>query len=278
MARGREEELVDRYERWMRSVDRSPNTIKARLRMANLVVKEFPDLNAIDTTELSDWFGTLGERTDDLARWSRATYYSGIRAFFKWLELSRLIDADPTASPLFERPKPRKGVPKPLSAAETSRLLETARGNTLAWVLMALLAGLRAAEIAAFRGENITEERIILIGKGSKEASIPTHPDLWALAERYPRRGWWFPSPAHDGHVAGGSVTIMIGRLFRSLDMDGSIHRCRHTFATNLLRRGANLRQVQELMRHESPATTAVYTAVDEDELRARINLLGGVA
>lgn len=271
---GRHDELVSRYERWLRSVDRSPNTIKQRVRIANKVVARFADLNAVDPEALADWLS----EADDLARWSRATYHSGIRAFFKWLELSRLIDTDPTASPLFERPRTRRGVPKPLSPAETTAVLAAAHGNTLAWLLMALLAGLRAAEIAAFRGESITEERIILVGKGNKEATVPTHPDLWALAQQYPRRGWWFPSPAHDGHVAGNSVTIMVGRLFREAGIDGSIHRCRHTFATNLLRRGVNLRKVQELMRHESPATTAVYTAVNEDELRAAINLLGGAA
>lgn len=276
MRGGQEEVLLDRYSRWMRSVDRSPNTIKQRLRIANKITSRFADLNEVTPENLADWLS----EADNLARWSRATYYSGIRAFFKWLHLSDLVDQDPTASPLFERPKARQGIPKPLSPAEIERVLTAATGNTRSWILIALLSGLRAAEIAGLRGENVNEDNIILRGKGDKEAAIPTHPDLWALAQNYPRRGWWFPSPAHDGHVAGASVTIMIGRLFRSLDIDGSIHRCRHTYGSSLLEEGMDLRYVQKAMRHESPATTAIYTAVRDDKLRSGIGRLhfGGAA
>lgn len=269
-------ELTDRYERWMRSVDRSPNTIRQRVRMANLIVEQFPDLNKVTPEDLADWLS----ESEGLARWSRATYYSGIRAYFKWLFLSNLIDEDPTASPLFERPKARQGIPKPLSPAEIDRVLAAAHGNTQTWVMLALFAGLRAAEIGGLRGENVNEDNIILRGKGDKEAAVPTHPDLWALAMHYPRRGWWFPSPAHDGHVAGSSVSVMIGRLFRKLDIDGSIHRCRHTYGSALLESGMDLRYVQKAMRHESPATTAIYTAVRDDKLRSGIGRLnyGGAA
>jgi integrase len=71
---------------------------------------------------------------------------------------------------------------------------------------------------------------------------------------------------------------VVVGRHFRSAEVDipkGSIHRARHSFGTDLLRRGGDLREVQTLMRHSSPATTAIYTAVDEDRLRATINRLG---
>lgn len=276
MARGREDELVSRYERWMRVSGHSPNTVRQRVRMAHRVAEQFADLNEVGPEDLTDWLST----SDTLKRWSKATYHSNIRAFFKWLFLSDLIDTDPTDNPLFKRPRTRNGVPKPLSAAEVERVLAEAKGNTRAWVLLALLAGLRAAEVAALRGESVKEDYIILFGKGEKEAAIPTHPDLWALAEDYPRRGWWFPSPAHDGHVAGSSVTIMIGRLFRSLDIDGSIHRCRHSYGSGLLDAGMDLRYVQQAMRHESPATTAVYTKVRDDKLRDGINRLhfGGAA
>lgn len=276
MRGGKEEELLNRYERWMRSVDRSPNTIRQRIRMAGKIVEQFPDLNEVGPGDLADWLS----ESEGLARWSKATYYSGIRAFFKWLTLSNLIDNDPTASPLFERPKARQGIPKPLSPAEIDLVLGAATGNTRTWVMLALLAGLRAAEIAALSGQNVNEDNIILRGKGDKEAAIPTHPDLWSLAQAYPRRGWWFPSPAHDGHVAGSSVSIMIGRLFRRLSIDGSIHRCRHTYGSSLLEVGMDLRYVQKAMRHESPATTAIYTAIRDDKLRSGIGRLhfGGAA
>jgi site-specific recombinase XerD len=64
------------------------------------------------------------------------------------------------------------------------------------------------------------------------------------------------------------------GRLFDSLGIAGSIHRARHSYATTLLRAGANVRVVQTLMRHSSLATTAAHCAVDEDERAAAIRLL----
>lgn len=271
-------QYAERYERWMRSAGRSPNTIAQRLRMAERVMDQWADPGAVTASDLTDWLGTLGDGDKPLSRWTRATYHSDVSAFFKWLLAADHIHEDPTESPLIVRPTARSGVPKPLSASEERRALSAAHGNMEAWLLLALRAGLRASEIAAIRGEEVNEDLIILVGKGSKEAAVPTHPDVWELAQRYPRRGWWFPSPSHDGHVSGNSVSIMVGRHFRRDDVGiptGSIHRARHSYATSLLRRGANLRKVQTLMRHSSPATTAIYTAVDEDELRAAINLLG---
>lgn len=271
-------ELLDRYEGWLWSAFGSERTVAQRLRMAERVLTRFPDPSQVGAEELLAWLGGL-RRPDGrpLARASRATYYSDVRRFFGWLTDSGIIDTDPTASKLYRRPKVHHGVPKPLSAAEERRALDLARGHVHTWLLLALRAGLRAAEMASLRGEQVTETHIyIRDGKGGKDAAIPTHPELWALADRYPSRGWWFPSPRHDGHVSGNSVSIMVHRLFVAAEIPyGSIHRARHTYATTLRRRGADMLEVQKLMRHSNPASTAIYTDVDDAELRAAINLLG---
>lgn len=269
-------EYLEQYARWMRAAGRSPKTIDQRTRMAERLLRQWPDPGTVEPGDIADW---LGGMDGDLAKWTRATYHGDIRSFFRWLADAGHIREDPTDSRLVERPRARAGLPKPLTAAEEARALEHAHGNMRAWLLLALRAGLRASEIAAFRGEEIAEDYVVLVGKGSKEAAIPTHPDLWDLAQHYPRRGWWFPSPAHGGHVSGNSVSILVGRHFRRPEVDipkGSIHRCRHTFGTTLQRATHDLRQTQTLMRHSSPATTAIYTAMDEDGLRDAINQLGG--
>lgn len=266
-------EYLERYERWMQSVRYSPKTIAQRLRMAEAILQRWPDPSTATAAGVTEWLGRRRHKSP----WTAATYHSAVVAFFRWLYRSGAIEADPTDSDLVVRPKARHGKPKPLSPAEEVRALAYAHGNMRAWLLLALRAGLRAAEIASFRGEYIAEDFIVLFGKGEKEASIPTHPELWLLAQDYPRVGWWFPSPAHEGHVSANSVTILVGKHFRRPEVGiprGSVHRCRHSFATKLLRGGSDLRQVQELMRHESPTTTAIYTAVDEDDLRAAINRL----
>jgi integrase/recombinase XerD len=264
--------VVEEYDQWMRTWA-AEKTRSARTRMAARVQERFPDLTAVTTDDLTAWLSSV-----ELKSWSRATYHGNIRAFFKWLAMTGRIEVDPTGSELFRRPKVRQGIPKPLSRVEEARALATASGNVRAWLLLALRAGLRAHEIAKVRGEDVAQDFIAVYGKGGKDAAIPTHPDLWELAADYPRRGWWFPSPKHGptAHVSGDSISILVGRHFRNIDIPtGSIHRARHSYATSLLRRGANLRQVQTLMRHDDPGTTALYTAVDEDELRAAINLLG---
>lgn len=275
-------QYLGQYERWMRANDKSPKTIKQRLRMAKRILDRWPDPGQATTSDVLDWLSETSTKKngDKLAKWTRATYHSDARTFFRWLLSADLIHVDPMASDLIERPTALGRIPKPLSPAEETRALAAASGNLRAWLLLALRAGLRASEIAAFRGEEIAEDHIILIGKGDKEGSIPTHPELWELAQHYPRRGWWFPAHGRgDRPIAGNSVTVLVGKHFRDVDIQhGSIHRCRHSYATSLLRRGANLRRVQTLMRHSSPTTTANYTAVDEDELRAAINLLGGAA
>lgn len=267
--------LLIRYEVWMRSAGFSPRTIHQRAGRARHILNSWPDPAQPSSGDVAEY---LGER-DDLAPWSRATYYNDTRAFFRWLTAAGLIDTDPMVSDLIRRPKASGGIPKPLSRDEEARAVAAARGDMRGYLLLALRAGLRASEIAAFRGEEINEDFIILIGKGSKEASIPTHPELWQLAQEYPRRGWWFPSAYVPGRpVRGSTVGQSIARLFRRTDVDipaGSIHRCRHSFATNLLRSGANIREVQQLMRHADLNTTAVYTAVQGDELRTAVGRLG---
>jgi integrase/recombinase XerD len=94
------------------------------------------------------------------------------------------------------------------------------------------------------------------------------------MTSRYPARGWWFPNRERDDHVSPDVITMAVSRLFDRLGIDGSIHRLRHVYGTRLLRSGAHIRRVQRLMRHATLETTALYTAVDEDELRDAVFML----
>lgn len=275
-------QYVRRYEAYMRGLKRSPRTIRQRVRWAERVLDMWPDPGEATTSTLVEWLGALEMQSakDELTTSTLATYYSDTKAFFRWLALAGLVLENPMAGDDLQRPKPKRRQPRYLSNAEVGRVLveATKHKNMEAWVLLALRAGLRASEIAAMRGESIADDHIVFSGKGEKEATIPLHADLRRIAEDYPRRGWWFPSEAHGGHVSGNTVTILVGRFFRRPTVDipkGSVHRLRHTYATTLLKDGADLRQVQELMRHSSSATTDVYTGVSRDDLRAAIDRLG---
>ncbi len=209
------------------------------------------------------------------SNWSKVTYFNHLSSLCQWLVAAHYI----AENPMDDIKKPSKGssLPRPLSEEEVDRVLSVVSGDVRAWVMLALFAGLRVSEIAAIHGEDVTARGIYVQGKGGKREILPCHPDLWEIAQAYPRRGPWFPGP-EGGHIRSQQISLTVGRLFRSMSIDGSIHRCRHVFGTRLLRAGVHIRKVQKLMRHSSLQTTANYTAVDEDELRDAIGQLPGVA
>lgn len=253
------------YEEWLRSWGASENTVRVRRMMAVTLLRRY-GLQGLTPEHLQTFLSNPA-----WSDWTRSTYHAHLHDFTAWLHNSGRLPSDPMAG--IRGARRPKSLPRPLSEAEVQRVLASADGRLHDWVTLALLAGLRAHEIAKIRGEDVTPEGIYVLGKGGKPEVLPTHPDLWAMAQRYPRQGYWFPG-SHDGHLSRATVTNRTSRLFRSLGITGSIHRCRHVYGTRLLRAGVNIRVVQRLMRHSNLETTALYTAVDEDELRAAVGLL----
>ncbi|MET9199038.1 tyrosine-type recombinase/integrase [Gordonia sp. NPDC003585] len=94
-----------------------------------------------------------------------------------------------------------------------------------------------------------------------------------AVAARMPVSGYWFPSQ-RARHLGGREVTQRIRLHMIRQRVPGTPHCLRHHYGTELVRGGADLRVVQELMRHSSLATTAIYTAVSDDRKREAIERL----
>lgn len=252
---------------WLRSWGASENTITVRLRVCAAFEREHDPTTAC-AGDIATWLARPG-----LKPWTRHSYYGHLRSLFDWMRRSGLRPDDP----MLDMRAPRRPAqrPRPLAPLEQSQAIVAADDMTRAFLMLGLLAGLRAFEIAKIRGEDITAEAIYVRGKGGKDAMIPTHELLWQLAQTMPARGWWFPSPHRGkGHIHPATVTRRITALFRELGIEGSTHRARHSYCTNLMRAGVALRIVQELARHDSLATTAGYLAVDEDERRAAVALL----
>lgn len=250
----------------MVELHRSPRTIDARI--------------AFMAARLREWGGDYAQTTDTLRAWladrtghTLRTYHDHFRAFYTWAVAAELLAENPTESlPRPPTPKPR---PRPLNREDSARSLLAADGDLRAYLLLGRYAGLRAHEIAKFAGEDIDETSLYVFGKGGVGAVLPTHPALWDLAQNYPRQGLWFPSPTREGEsVTAHSVTMRVSRHFGRLGIDGSSHRNRHLYGTSLLRGGANIRVVQELMRHADIATTIRYLGVDEEEKVAAIRAL----
>lgn len=256
------EEIVAAYTSWLNSWSPSQKTVTARRTLAAARMKAW-GLDGFTTENIQQFLGT-----PDWKRWTRATYHAHLKDFCAWLTASGYLDENPMED--VRKPGRPASLPRPLSEREVEMVLAAAGGRVRDWVRIALLSGLRAHEIAKLRGEDVTTEGIYVEGKGGVRALLPAHPELWEMAQRYPRQGYWFPGKT-EPHMAASTITIGVGELFRTLGITGSIHRCRHVYGTRLLRAGVNIRVVQQLMRHASLATTATYTAVDEDEMKAAI-------
>lgn len=262
------------FETWMRSWGAADGTVRTRLGTIRGGVRVWGDPACVRTVDLSNWLATPG-----WSAWTRAAYYVHAKSFFGWLYDTERIPVDPAVK--LRTPRSPKDLPRPLSPEEAERALAAATGRLHTWLQLGLLAGLRVHEIAKIRGEDVDERSIYVFGKGGKGALLPTHPELWAIAQSYPRFGYWFPRqhPNRDRssrpYIQATYITAQVTKHFRSLGIEGSVHRARHSFATNLIRSGANLRVTQTLMRHESLATTAKYTAVDEDERILAVRNLG---
>lgn len=143
-------------------------------------------------------------------------------------------------------------------------------------VLLAALAGLRVHEIAKVRGDDFDLERgtLTVVGKGNKRATIPLHPILLDLVPTMPAGYWFTHWESPDEPIAGKSCGQAISRAMARAGVAATAHQLRHWYGTSLLESGADLRTVQELMRHESLATTQVYTRVTSERRRAAIHAL----
>lgn len=266
---------------WANGRGFSPRTVSDRVRLMRRVQDDLGDLRHVSIAELGRWLSAY-------SGWTRRTYQGGLVSIYDWLELAGEIDKHPFRSlDPRERLKPAPAPdanPDPLTPAEEARVLAAAAvassvyagaRDLPTWLLLGLRQGLRASEIAAFRGEMIQGRRLVVTGKGGKVAKLPLHNDVVRLVGDYDRTGFWFPGTGSSGHVSSRWVGSQISMLFTVQGLHGSIHRTRHTYATSLLRQGTDPLTVQRLMRHSSLATTQRYLESLDDDLVAAIGKLG---
>ncbi|NIL75195.1 tyrosine-type recombinase/integrase [Rhodococcus sp. B10] len=265
---------IDQWELWHHGVRLADTTRSERIR----VLRQFATEAGIDPTyaqplDIVRWYSSHPEWTKS----THYTYHSYLVTFFKWLQLQDIRADDPMIK--VGKIKQPKRKPRPVADQHLIQLLRTnMHHRTRVMILLAALAGLRCIEIAAFRGEHVDvpRGRMLVQGKGGSEEWVPLHPVLVATAEGMPARGWWFPSnrTRPGQHVTRKSVSQSVGDAFRRADIPGSAHRLRHWYGTTLLEDGADVRVVQELMRHSSLTSTQMYTGVTDLRMRAAVEKL----
>lgn len=250
------------------------NTIRSKQHVLRMLSRFGGDKDLVDLTA-QDIVRFLAR--PELSRNSRSTYLAHIRAFYRWAKREGIITDDPTAE--LRGPRAVRGLPRPMPVADFLRAVTQARGNVRTWLLLGGYGGLRCCEMAALKGTDVTLEGTPVLrvtGKGGKPGIIPLHPILAAeLAPRW-REGWLFPHQHRpQTHVLASSVSTCINTHLHSLGINSTAHSTRHLFATTMYRASLHdLRMTQELLRHASPTTTAVYTKVDPAESAIIMNQL----
>jgi site-specific recombinase XerD len=294
---------LDRYLSTLRARDASPHTIRS-YRTAIASYLDWLDRREVDwrvpsRPELRAYLAALGEGH---ARSTVGQRLAAIRSFYRFATRSGLVVGDPwgaIATPRAQRRLPRvletdqierllAAVDADLRAAGASGVARAIAQRDRALVETAYAAGLRISELAAAEVGllDLRRAELRVIGKGRKErVGLLGRPAVAALAEYIDdgrvvllgRRAPTVPTPSEVFLNARGDplgVRGMRGRLDRLRRRAGlpdglSPHTLRHSFATHLLDGGADLRVVQDLLGHESLATTQVYTHVSPTRLRS---------
>ena len=230
-----------------------------------------------------------GEPKESTRRLSSESLYlsvAALRAFYRFAETERLLPVN--VAEHLSLPRRWKRLPKSLSADEISQLLAPEQPETpvtlctQAVLELAYASGLRLGELRTLRLEQLQLDAgfVRVIGKGNKERVVPVgRPAIEAL-NRYLSAGRpklvTARSPGTVFLTQRGTAfaaTTLWRRIKHRADRAGlprnlTPHMLRHSFATHLLERGADLRVIQELLGHASISTTEVYTHVEGSRLR----------
>ncbi len=243
------------------------------------------DWESLERTLISEYLINLKQK--NYAEATVARKVAAIKSFFQYLQAEGMIRRNPAES--LESPRVGRSLPKPLSVTEIDELLEQPmKRNTpearrdRAMLELLYATGLRVTELVSLNVDdvNMSGPYVRCMGKGSKERTIPIHEQAAAAVvaylddgraglvkarkesalfvnrrgERLTRQGFWLilKQYAKEANIAS-AVTP---------------HTLRHSFATHMLRGGAPLRNVQELLGHANISTTQVYTQIASEHVR----------
>lgn len=237
-------------------------------------------LAAIDTAELRAFLAA--RRAEGLGNASAARELSALRSFLAFV--ARETGGAPP--PRLRGPRVKRGVPRPVAPAEAIAIADDAEDEARApWIglrdravlLLLYGAGLRIGEAVALTGAALPfGPTLVVTGKREKTRVVPLLPQVRAAIEAYLAVCPWGAGralPLFRGAKGGALSPDIIRRAVRaararlSLPERTTPHALRHSFATHLLGRGADLRSLQELLGHASLSSTQVYTAVDAAHL-----------
>lgn len=287
------EELSRKYSIYIR-LERglSANTVESYMRdleqfSAFVMERHIAAPAQVEPRMVEDFMLALYEK--GVEKSTQARILSGIRSFYHYLLVTDVIDSSPTD--FIDHPRISHTLPDTLSLEEIDIILDSIDLSTSlgvrnrAMLEMLYSCGLRVSELVSLRFSDLffDEGFVRVTGKGKKQRLVPVSEECRSRVAAYMAER---PVPADE---KSGSV-LFLNRRGRQLSRvmvfnvvkdavaaagikkSISPHTFRHSFATHLLQGGASIRQVQELLGHESIATTEIYTHLDSEHLRTTLD------
>ena len=277
------DKFLSDYERYL-ELERnySSNTISAYLndiKHFNLYIKK--DLLKITPNDIRNYL----KHISNLSSRTIAHNLSSIKSFYNYLEMIGITDYNPVNE--IDRPKIEQKIPTYLTLEEVSNLLNipvnneyNARDKAILELLYS--SGIRISELTSMELSNIDLDDCLIkiMGKGSKERIIPLGEYAIDTLKDYIENYRYKLNKNNSTYVflnnRGGKLsrqfifkTIKHYTLKKGISKNVSPHTLRHTFATHLLKNGADLRIIQELLGHENLSTTQIYTHVSNEKLKS---------
>lgn len=253
---------------------------------------EFIDANGLDveTVGRDDIISLLCQLHDmGVSPRSQARLIAGIRSFFHFLRMENYRADDPTE--LIETPHIGRALPDVLSVDEIDSMIqalpddkaESLRNHAIIETLYG--SGLRVSELIGLKIAHLyfDEGYILVEGKGDKQRIVPLSPVAIELIKEYMAQREAGPIKREGEGILflnrrGAPLSrVMVFYIIRDaaamagIQKKVSPHTLRHSFATHLLEGGANLRAIQEMLGHESIATTEIYLHLDRSRLRSEL-------
>ena len=285
-------EIVKNYVRYLKlERNYSSNTIEAYQRDLRYLLQFAEEqglaLADVELEHLEQFAVGLHEK--GIGARSQARILSGVRSFYRFMVLDGYMEEDPTE--LLPSPQIGQYLPEYLSVKEVDKLesainlskWEGQRNKAIIEVLFS--CGLRVSELVSLKLSDIFEEEkfVRVLGKGNKERLVPISPKaIQELHYWYIDRNLMKIKPGEEdyvflnrrgAHLTRTMILIMIKQTAKDAGIQKTIspHTLRHSFATALLKGGADLRAIQAMLGHEDIGTTEIYTHLETSDLRKEI-------
>lgn len=285
--------VIDKYRRYLiLEKGLSKNTLEAYIRdlykLLVFIEENQLSLKTIKTSNLEEFLAGLYD--NNLSPRSMSRVISAIKSFFRFLKLDQYREDNPTD--LLESPKIGFKLPNVLSIEEIDSILSVIDVSTIegtrnyAIIETLYSCGLRVSELTNLRFSDLyfDEGFIRVVGKGDKQRLVPISEiaiqkiNNWLVYRRQIKikkgsEDFVFVSSRLGKELSRVTVFYFIKQyaVTAGIKREVSPHVFRHSFATHLLERGANIRVIQEMLGHEKITTTEIYTNIDRTFLRQEI-------